>query len=153
MLLFNSKMNIIRIVIVLKLSLLSRQCMSFAELGVTFRSGNTFNNKKSILFPGRKKSWCHSKTVATGICWCCMASTICHPVRWFGSNCVSSKCAARNGWRSSVQTSTCSRWEVSRSANWLEIKCHPSMYSPSFNEWVHALIDLSVIVSGIKPVF
>lgn len=56
MLLFNSKMNIIRIVIVLKLSLLSRQCMSFAELGVTFRSGNTFNNKKSILFPGRKKS-------------------------------------------------------------------------------------------------
>ena len=65
-----------------------------------------------LCFSCRKKSWIDSEAVATGVCWGRLVSTFCYSVWRFGSTCVASKCSARNGWRSSVQASTCSRWEL-----------------------------------------
>ena len=65
-----------------------------------------------LCFSCRKESWIDSEAVATGVCRGRLVSTFCYSVWWFGSTCVSSQCSARNGWRSSVQASTCSMWEL-----------------------------------------
>ena len=82
-----------------------------------------------LCFSCRKKSWIDSEAVATGVCRGHLVSTFCYSVWWFGSTCVSSQCSARNGWRSSLQASTCSRWELIIKY-WLSIThcSHPSTF-------------------------